>query len=110
MPTPPIYQKINLSEAPALFLAVTSDAFPAERLYDIAQQTIVPEISRQPGVGGALLQGAERSAACAFAPTVARCARWAWSSRMSAGTAGGDPQRAERVSPQRDRQLVHRCQ
>ncbi len=62
MPTPPIYQKINPSEAPALFLAVTSDAFPAERLYDIAQQTIVPEISRQPGVGGALLQGAERSA------------------------------------------------
>lgn len=44
MPTPPIYQKINPSEAPALFLAVTSDAFPAERLYDIAQQTIVPEI------------------------------------------------------------------
>ncbi len=40
MPTPPIYQKINPSEAPALFLAVTSDAFPAERLYDCSAEDL----------------------------------------------------------------------
>ncbi len=62
MPAPPFYQKLNPSDAPALFLAVTSETLPPERLYDLARRIIVPELTRQPGVAAALIQGAERSA------------------------------------------------
>lgn len=62
MPAPPFYQKLNPSDAPAMFLAVTSETLPPERLYDLARRIIVPELTRQPGVAAALIQGAERSA------------------------------------------------
>ena len=62
MPQPPTFQKLNPVADPVLFFAITSDTLPIGDLYDLTKQVIVQKVSQVPGVGAAIIQGAEKSA------------------------------------------------
>jgi hydrophobe/amphiphile efflux-1 (HAE1) family protein len=51
MPTPPTYRKVNPADFPILIYAIHSDAVPAYKIDDYANNVIADQLSTQPGVG-----------------------------------------------------------
>ena len=62
LPSPPSYRKANPNDAPAMVLALTSDAFRLSELYNFAYQLVVPKISQIPGVSQVDIGGGAKSA------------------------------------------------
>jgi multidrug efflux pump len=62
LPTPPIYRKVNPSDAPILILAVTSPQLPLSTLYDASDAILAQRISQVPGVAEVTVNGADKPA------------------------------------------------
>lgn len=62
LPSLPTYRKVNPADAPILFLALTSDTLPLDRLYDAADSIISQKISQVSGVGQVTVGGGARPA------------------------------------------------
>ena len=59
LPQPPSYQKTNPSEAPIIYIALTSDTLTAGDLYDFGNRTIGKRMSMLDGVSQVLIYGAK---------------------------------------------------
>jgi multidrug efflux pump len=58
MPSPPEYFKINPSQSPIFYLALSSEHLSAGKLYEIAQQSLLDQILRKlMGLGKLSLTG-----------------------------------------------------
>src|SRR5438270_7681624 len=53
LPSNPNYRKVNPADAPIMFLALTSDVYGPDKMYDIASTIVVQKISQIEGVGQA---------------------------------------------------------
>ncbi len=53
LPANPSYRKVNPADAPIMLIALTSDIYGTDRLYDIASTIVVQKISQIQGVGQA---------------------------------------------------------
>ena len=53
LPSNPSYRKVNPADAPIMLIALTSDVYGPDRIYDIASTVIVQKISQIEGVGQA---------------------------------------------------------
>jgi multidrug efflux pump len=62
LPYPPTYSKVNPADAPVLTIALTSDAFPIDRVSDAADTLLQPKLSQIDGVGKVTVQGGLRPA------------------------------------------------
>jgi multidrug efflux pump len=62
MPSPPSVRKFNPADAPVFILAITSDRLPGTGLYDIADSTVGPLLSRVTGVAQVQVGGADQPA------------------------------------------------
>lgn len=62
LPAPPRFFKTNPAATPLLSVALTSDALPPERLYDLADRVIAQRLAQIPGVGEVTINGAEKPA------------------------------------------------
>jgi len=62
LPNPPTFRKNNPATAPLLFLALTSDTLPPEKVFDYAKTVVAQKLSQVEGVGGIAIDGAEKSA------------------------------------------------
>lgn len=62
MPNPPSVRKFNPADAPVLILAMTSERTPATALYDLADSTVGPRLSRVTGVAQVQVGGADQPA------------------------------------------------
>ncbi|MBF0332266.1 MAG: efflux RND transporter permease subunit [Alphaproteobacteria bacterium] len=62
MTTPPSFRKVNPADAPVLMLALTSPSVPLTRLNAIAETTLLPNLSRLPGVAQVLIYGPQKFA------------------------------------------------
>lgn len=61
LPAPPSYSKTNPSDAPIMYLAVTTDTLTAGQLYDYANKRIAQRISMVDGVSQVQVWGAKRA-------------------------------------------------
>ncbi|MFC1643758.1 efflux RND transporter permease subunit [Candidatus Omnitrophota bacterium] len=59
LPQPPSYQKTNPSEAPIIYIMLTSDTLTAGALYDFGNRTIGKRMSMLDGVSQVLIYGAK---------------------------------------------------
>ena len=59
LPQPPSYQKTNPSEAPIIYIALSSDTLTAGDLYDFGNRTIGKRMSMLSGVSQVLIYGAK---------------------------------------------------
>lgn len=62
LPTPPIYRKVNPSDAPIMTLAVTSKTLPLPEVYDLVNSRMAQKLAQLPGVGMVTLAGGQRPA------------------------------------------------
>jgi multidrug efflux pump len=62
LPTPPIYRKVNPSDAPIMTLAVTSASLPLPEVYDLVNSRMAQKLAQLPGVGMVTLAGGQRPA------------------------------------------------
>ncbi len=62
LPTPPIYRKVNPSDAPIVTLAVTSDTLALPEVYDLVNTRMAQKLAQLPGVGMVTLAGGQRPA------------------------------------------------
>jgi multidrug efflux pump len=62
LPAPPIYAKVNPSDAPILTLALMSTTLPLTQVQDIGNQRLAMKISQLPGVGLVSISGGQRPA------------------------------------------------
>jgi hydrophobe/amphiphile efflux-1 (HAE1) family protein len=62
MPNPPSVRKFNPADAPVLILAMTSERTPSTGLYDLADSTVGPRLSRVTGVAQVQVGGADQPA------------------------------------------------
>lgn len=62
LPTPPIYRKVNPSDAPIMTLAITSASLPLPEVYDLVNSRMAQKLSQLPGVGMVTLAGGQRPA------------------------------------------------
>jgi len=62
MPSPPSVRKFNPADAPVLILAITSDRTSSTGLYDLADSTVGPRLSRVTGVAQVQVGGADQPA------------------------------------------------
>jgi multidrug efflux pump len=62
LPAPPIYAKVNPSDAPVLTLALTSQTMPLPQVQDLANTRLAQKISQVPGVGLVSIAGGQRPA------------------------------------------------
>jgi len=53
LPSNPTYRKVNPADSPIMLVALTSDVYGTDRLYDIASTIVVQKISQIEGVGQA---------------------------------------------------------
>jgi multidrug efflux pump len=57
LPQNPSYRKINPADAPIMILALTSDKYPATKLYDLASTILEQKLSQIQGVGQVAVGG-----------------------------------------------------
>jgi multidrug efflux pump len=57
LPNNPTYRKVNPAEAPVVILALTSDAVPISRIYDVASSVIAQTLAQVEGVGQVTVGG-----------------------------------------------------
>ncbi len=57
LPTPPRYFKISSSNIPVLMVAITSSSLPPDRLFDLANTLLKPNVAQIPGVGQVQILG-----------------------------------------------------
>jgi multidrug efflux pump len=62
MPNPPSVRKFNPADSPVFILAITSDRLPGTGLYDLADSTVGPLLSRVTGVAQVQVGGADQPA------------------------------------------------
>ncbi|MBO1076532.1 efflux RND transporter permease subunit [Roseomonas marmotae] len=62
MPSPPTVRKFNPADSPVFILALTSDRLPGTALYDLADSTVGPLLSRVTGVAQVQVGGADQPA------------------------------------------------
>jgi len=62
LPMPPIYNKVNPTDAPILTLALTSDAMPLSQVEDYTDTRLAEKISQLPGVGAVTISGGQKPA------------------------------------------------
>lgn len=62
LPTPPIYNKVNPSDAPILTIAVSSDTLSLPKLRDLIDTRIAQKIAQVSGVGQVSVDGGQRPA------------------------------------------------
>ena len=62
LPSLPTYRKVNPSDSPILFLAMTSDTLPVSKIYDVADSIVAQEIAQVPGVGQVGVNGGAKPA------------------------------------------------
>jgi multidrug efflux pump len=62
LPAPPVYSKVNPSDAPVLTLAATSAALPLTEVQDLVETRLSQKIAQVPGVGLVSLGGGQRPA------------------------------------------------
>jgi hydrophobe/amphiphile efflux-1 (HAE1) family protein len=62
LPSPPTYRKANPNDRPILIFALTSDAVPLSKIYDQAEELLVPAISQVPGVSEVDVGGGAKTA------------------------------------------------
>ncbi|MBV9673833.1 MAG: efflux RND transporter permease subunit, partial [Verrucomicrobia bacterium] len=62
LPNPPSYRKANPNDTPVLILALTSDTIPRPKVYDYANELLLPSISQVNGVSEVDLGGGAQSA------------------------------------------------
>jgi multidrug efflux pump len=62
LPNPPSYRKANPNDTPILILALTSDSIPRSKVYDYANELLLPAISQVNGVSEVDLGGGAQSA------------------------------------------------
>jgi len=62
LPSPPIYSKVNPSDAPILSLAVSSDSLPLSVVQDWVETRLAQKISQVSGVGLVTVSGGQRPA------------------------------------------------
>lgn len=62
MPSPPEYFKINPSQSPILYLALSSKHLSAGKLYEIAANQLQPNLAQVSGVGEVAIDGASMPA------------------------------------------------
>src|SRR5271167_4428199 len=60
LPSLPSYRKTNPSDAPIMFLSLTSPTVPLSRLYDVADSIIAQKVSQVSGVGQVNVNGGAR--------------------------------------------------
>src|SRR5512142_117455 len=63
MPTPPTFRKVNPSDQPILYIALSSPTLPIYQVDDAAETTIGQQLSMIPGVAQVLIYGAAKYAA-----------------------------------------------
>ncbi|HEY0793265.1 MAG TPA: efflux RND transporter permease subunit, partial [Chthoniobacterales bacterium] len=62
LPNPPSYRKANPNDTPIVILALTSDSVPRSKVYDYANEILLPAISQVTGVSEVDLGGGAQSA------------------------------------------------
>ncbi|HEX5127995.1 MAG TPA: MdtB/MuxB family multidrug efflux RND transporter permease subunit [Rhodocyclaceae bacterium] len=62
LPAPPIYNKVNLADAPIMTLAIMSNTMPLIRVEDLVDTRIAQKISQLTGVGLVTISGGQRPA------------------------------------------------
>lgn len=62
LPNPPVYSKVNPSDAPIITLALTSKSLSLPKIEDYAETRLVPKLSQLPGVGLVSIGGGQRPA------------------------------------------------
>jgi multidrug efflux pump len=62
LPNPPSYRKANPNDTPVLILALTSDSIPRSKVYDYANELLLPPISQVNGVSQVDIGGGAQSA------------------------------------------------
>jgi hydrophobe/amphiphile efflux-1 (HAE1) family protein len=62
MPSPPSFRKFNPADQPIMYLGLTSDTLPMNRLDDFAETVVAPRISMVSGVSQVQVQGAQKYA------------------------------------------------
>ncbi len=60
LPSPPSYKKVNPADQPILMYAVHSDVLPITEVDDYAENILVQQMSRVPGVGQVALGGQQK--------------------------------------------------
>lgn len=75
LPAPPMYRKVNPSDAPILTLAVTSPSLPMHQVYDLVDTRIAQKLAQLPGVGMVSLAGGQKPAVRVEADPAALAAR-----------------------------------
>jgi hydrophobe/amphiphile efflux-1 (HAE1) family protein len=61
LPYPPTIRKSNPAMAPLLFLALTSDTLPPDKVFEYAKTVVAQKLSQIEGVGSVWIDGAEKS-------------------------------------------------
>ncbi len=62
LPSPPSYRKVNPADSPILIYAIHSDTLPLTTVDDYAENILVQQISRMPGVGQVSVGGQQKPA------------------------------------------------
>src|ERR1700722_581070 len=62
LPVPPVYAKVNPTDAPVITLAISSPSLPITTVEDLADTRIAQKISQLAGVGLVSISGAQRPA------------------------------------------------
>src|SRR5882724_5930469 len=57
LPSNPRYRKSNPADAPIMILALTSEAYPMSKIYDIADSVLAQKIAQIEGVGSVFVGG-----------------------------------------------------
>jgi len=60
LPNPPIYSKVNPTDAPIMTLALTSDSLPLDKIEDAADTNLAQKISQVTGVGLVSIAGGQK--------------------------------------------------
>ncbi len=69
LPTPPTYSKDNPSDAPIMYIMLTSDTMTAGELYDYGHRTIAQRLSMESGVSQVQVWGAKSAIRIQVDPT-----------------------------------------
>ena len=85
----PFIIKFDITNIPVVTVAVSSDGLDERQLYDLAYNTIEPQIERIPGVASANVGGRQDPRDRGARSSATRCARaasasWTWSTRCEA--------------------------
>ncbi|SFI55737.1 multidrug efflux RND transporter permease subunit [Planctomicrobium piriforme] len=57
LPNNPSYRKVNPADAPIMMLALTSEIYPKQKMYDVASTLLQQKIAQVPGVGQVMIGG-----------------------------------------------------